>query len=388
MRVIGSNHRLTPPSQLQLAVACKEEIFACLLDLQASYRINGAILLATCNRIEIILDTSPKNYDGLDEAILGEHANMVLHEFTGADATHYLLRVATGLESMVRGEEQILGQLREAFKMAEEHGLLSSTLRNLRTQLMAAARETRQRAGMARCRVSVAALAARQLEPTGRRFAIVGAGETGRLAIEALINRGFSNLTIVNRTFERATSLARHFGIEAMSLADFLEQSQHYGPKPWDAVLLAIESRGPIFFARHAANLRAVVDVSMPSVLDDSIREVDGLEVFDLDSIAKLVDAETGRRLTTLETAESMVRARSRALHDNLISATEGSRAHLGQIMEQHLDTARQELQDVLGNKLSHLSNVDQELVRDVIIRTTKRNAHLHLKDVRNLSKS
>ena len=381
--LLGTNYRLTPPSQLQLAVGRKEEIFARLVSLHEANRVRGAILVGTCNRLEVILDLSEDAERVTDQEIFGEHIAMVLHDFEERDATHYLLRVATGLESMVRGEEQILGQLREAFKVSDEHGMLSPSMRNLRNLLMSSARETRRSAGMAKCKVSVASVAARHLEPAGRRFAVVGAGETGRLAIEALINRGYSDLTIVNRTAQRAAALARHFGIQALSLSDFLRQSEADGPKPWDAVLFAIEAPRPVFFARHARGLRAVVDVSMPCVLDDSTREIEGLEVCDLDGIASLVDSETSKRQATLDAADAIVRARSATLHEKLMAAGSGHQAHLGQIMDLHLDTANEEMQALLSSKLSHLSSGDQELVRQVILRTTKRNAHLHLKDVR-----
>ena len=280
MRVIGTSHKLTPPSQLQRAVAGKQEIFAHLLSLQATHKIQGAILLATCNRLEIILD-SPSSTDDQDllEPVLRDHSNINLHAFDGQEATHYLLRVATGLDSMVQGEEQVLGQLREAFKTSEEHGLLSPALRNLRTQLIAVARETRQQAGMAKSTVSVASLATRQLEAHGQRIAIVGAGETGRLAIESLIKRGFTKLTIVNRTFQRADALAQHFNIQALSLADFLSISETSDKPDWDSVLFAIDSEQPVFFARHAKGLRAVIDISMPCILDASVRGLDGLAV-------------------------------------------------------------------------------------------------------------
>ena len=389
MRVIGTSHKLTPPSQLQRAVARKQEIFAYLLGLQASRKIHGAILLATCNRLEIILDSSPTSDDrDLLEPVLSEHSNLNLHSFSGLEATHYLLRVATGLDSMVQGEDQVLGQLREAFKASEEHGLLSPRLRNLRTQLIAVARETRQQAGMAKSNVSVASLATRQLEAHGQRIAIVGAGETGRLAIESLIKRGFTKLTIVNRTFPRAHALAQHFNIQALPLAEFLSMSEASDNSDWDSVLFAIDSRQPIFFARHAKGLRAIVDISMPCILDASVRDIDGLAVCDLDDIAKIVETETDKRSNQLGSVEKILQARSSTLHDKLMAASQGSHIHLGQIMDQHLDTAMQELQAVLSNKLSHLSNGDQKLIREVIIRAAKRNAHLHLKDVQELSKS
>jgi len=385
-RVLGTNHKLTSPSQLQSAVGRKEEIFARLVSLHESRRLHGAILVATCNRLEVVLDLNPDAEGVTEREIFGEHIAMALHDFDGRDATHYLLRVATGLESMVRGEEQILGQLREAFKASDEHGLLSPRLRNLRNLLVSSARETRRSTGMTKTKESVASVAARHLEPSGRRFAIVGAGETGRLAIEALLNRGYSDLTVVNRTVQRANALARHFGIQALSLADFLEQSEASGPKPWDAVLFAIQAPQPVFFARHARGLRAVIDVSMPCVLDGSVRSLADLKVCDLDGIAKIVESETGRRQATLEAADAIVRARSSTLHDKLAAAGSGHQAHLGQIMELHLDTANEEMQTLLSNKLSHLSRGDRELIREMILRTTKRNAHLHLKDIRERS--
>jgi glutamyl-tRNA reductase len=101
---------------------------------------------------------------------------------------------------------------------------------------------------MAKSTVSVASLATRQLEAHGQRIAIVGAGETGRLAIESLIKRGFTKLTIVNRTFQRADALAQHFNIQALSLADFLSISETSDKPDWDSVLFAIDSEQPVFF--------------------------------------------------------------------------------------------------------------------------------------------
>ena len=388
MRIFGSNHRLTPPSQLQEALACKEEIFARLLQLQTQGRIRGAALLVTCNRLEIILDTDSHGFEdpNLVGQILAEHGNIALHDSSAQAATHHLLRISTGLESMVRGEDQILGQVREAFKHAERHGLLSPALRVLQTKLLAAARETRRRAGLAKCKVSVASLAARQLEKSGRRFVVVGAGETGRLAIEALVKRGYTDLLVVNRTLSRAQALADHFGIAAQSLADFLTAAER-GPLPWDGILFAVHSTTPFFHARHTTGLRVVVDVSLPSVFDFSVRKVEELEVLDLDAIAGLVEAEGESRRSRLKVATELVKARAQDLHQSLSEACSGANTHLSSIVDQHLETATQELDELLETKLSHLAEADQEQVRRAILRTTKRNAHLHLKHVRELSR-
>ena len=388
MRVFGSNHRLTPPSQLQKALACKEEIFARLLQLQNQEQIRGAVLLATCNRLELILDTDARGDEdpNLVGQILAENGDIALHDSSAEAATRHLLRVTTGLESMVRGEDQILGQVREAFKHSERHGLLSPALRVLQSKLVAAARDTRRRAGLAKCKVSVASLAAKQLERSGRRFVIVGAGETGRLAIDALVKRGFTDLLVVNRTFSRAQALADHFGIKAQSLSDFLAAAED-GPVPWDGILFAVHSGAPFFHARHASGLRAVVDVSLPSVFDSSVHEVADLEVLDLDAIAGLVEAEGESRRSRLKVATELVKARAKDLHQSLSDTCSGANTHLSAIVDQHIETAMQELDELLGSTLRHLTETDQEQVRRAILRTTKRNAHLHLKHVRELSR-
>ncbi|MHC4512573.1 MAG: glutamyl-tRNA reductase [Planctomycetota bacterium] len=388
IRVIGSNHLLLLPSRLQQVVADKEQIFARLLSLQTRKRIRGAILLTTCNRLEIVVDTEQVDDPRLVHEILDAKADTPIHEASEAEAAHYLLRVASGLESMARGEDQILGQIREAFKTAERHDLLSPQLRLLRTQLVAAARDTRCRTGMSKSKVSVASLAVRQLQQSGRRLVVVGAGETGRLAVETLIKRGFTDLLIVNRTLLKAQNLARHFGVRAMRLSDFLTACEHNDPKPWHGVLFAVDSHRPIFFDRHARGLRMVVDVSMPSILDASVHSVPGLEVMDLDTIARCVQEEGRRREASLKVADELVKAKAKCLHRSLAEAESGTSVRFAEIFERDLDTAMQELQTVLSTQLGHLSHVDQETVRQLVLRSTRRNAHFHLKEVKELSRS
>jgi glutamyl-tRNA reductase len=384
IRVIGSSHHLAPPSRLQEAVSQKERLLGRLVRLRTENRINGAILLATCNRLEVVLDVNEHPRSVTHEDLLGAGVALACHEFGGSEATQYLLRVATGLDSMVRGEDQILGQWREAFKQAQTHGLLSPVLRVLRTQLVATARETRQQTGLTKIHVSVASLAARQIEQSGQDVVVLGAAETGRLAVETLVKRGKCRITLVNRTASRAEALARHFGIEAMSLEEFLSVAET-APR-WSGILAAVNSKQPLLDARHVRGMKMIVDVSMPSVIAENVRSVDGLTVLDLDAIAKIVQDEGQRRTAALDTAEDIVVGRARALH---VALTEtGGGTHLARIVEQHVETAMQELQSLLETKLRHLSDGDQDQVRQAVLRTTRRNAHLHVQDVRERSRA
>ncbi|MCB9869070.1 MAG: hypothetical protein H6836_00535 [Planctomycetes bacterium] len=378
---------MTAPSELGRVSADQAAVFAQLLDLHRRGAIEGAILLATCNRVEVIIEADAEEGPQAVAGLLSGYPGVALEHHRDQAASRFLLRVATGLESVVRGEEQILGQLRDAFKTAEDHGLLSPRLRVLRQSLVAAARDLRQRAGLVRCQVSVASLAARQLEAAGRRLAVVGAGETGRLAIEALVKRGFRDLCVVNRTLARAQALADHHGLTAMSLEEFLDGTAT-GRIAFDGVLLAVHSRSPLLGRAHAGAFRRIVDASMPTVVDPAVRDLASVEVIDLDSLAALVQDEGERRSAQLELAETLVDARARTLHDAVEQAASGSTRRLAAIADKHLETAMQELHTVLSTKLRHLSESDREQVRRVMVRTVRRTAHLHLTDVREYSRT
>lgn len=376
--VLGSNHRLTAPSRLQAAVIRQEEILGQLVSLQATGTICGGVLLATCNRLEVILDSEPSPdtlglFDGLPD--------VAMHQVRDEEAVIYLLRVATGLESMVRGEDQILGQLREAFKVAASHCLLSAPLRMLRTRLFEAARDIRKRTGLSQSRVSVAALAARHLARARGPLAVIGAGETGRLALETLVRSGHKDLLVVNRTYDRARALAQHFGCEAMSLRDFLAARARSDAPHLEGILLAVHSQEPILHAAHVRGVALLIDVSMPSAVAPDVRTAPGLQVLDLDAIAGLVRAEDTRRNHNLEVADDLIESRGRHLHKAL---TGGSRG-LQTVISQHVAGALNEWTQAVRTKLKHLCEDDQEQIRQLVLRAAKRNAHLHLTDLKQL---
>lgn len=380
--VLGSSHRLTAPSRLQTAVSRQEEILGQLIALQAEGTICGAVLLATCNRLEVVLDAEP---DPGSLGLFDDLTDVALHQLRDQEAVIYLLRVAAGLESMVRGEDQILGQLREAFKVAASHCLLSSPLRMLRTRLFEAAREIRKRTGLSQSRVSVAALAARKLAGAPGtnigRLAVIGAGETGRLALETLVRCGHENLLVVNRTYDRARALARHFGCEAMSLRDFLAARARSDAPRLGGILSAVHTQEPVLHAAHVRGVRLLIDVSMPSALASDVHDVPGLEVLDLDAIAKMVAVEDARRNHNLEVADDLVRSRGKHLYKTL----SGGRNGLHTVVNQHVDGALSEWTAAVRTKLRHLCKDDQEQVRQLVLRAARRNAHLHLTDLKQL---
>ncbi len=407
LTLIGIDHQEVAPSRLEVLSSESERIRARLVDLREQGAVRGAVLLSTCNRVEAVLDVAEGvSAEGVgaegasdrlaEDRYLAElllegrtrdaEGELPLHVLADRAGVAHMLRVATGLESMVLGEEQILGQISRAFQVSEELGLMSRPLHMLRTRLLNAARELRQRTGFSKTR-SVAALAADKLAAAGKRLCVVGAGETARLALDVLRRRGVENPLVVNRTLDKAQALARHFGGEAMGLAAF-RKARENGEVQVDGVLLAIHSPTPVFGIEHAAGVKTVVDVSQPSVVAEELRTLEacagGCEVLDLDGIAALAAEETAALREVAEVGRAQAEARAEQIWADLVDR----RAHLGKVVDLHVENALSELDKALRGSLQHLADDDRDQLRKLFEKTARRNAHFHLRDLRQLQPS
>lgn len=369
----GSNHKLEPLPRLQKLVARREEIFADILAMQERGRVRGGVLLTTCNRVEILLDGAEQDRPIATE-LLGSGLKTL--ELRGRDAVTHLLGVATGLHSMVLGEEQILGQLSRAFQEAESHGLLTRSLHMLRTRILATARDIRQRTGMADTQVSVACLGARRLITAGPRLGVVGVGEVGRQALEELSRLGARDVLVVNRTLKRAEKLAAHYGFRACSLSQFRES-----PPAVDGLLLAVDSPEPLITPEHACGLRMVVDLSLPSVLGSGLDGVPELTVLQLDDIGRIAAREAEGRASAADIAMKLVAARGKQIHRELDSG----RIRLSTVIERHVNNALEELEQAFQSDLSHLTSPDRKVLKLVLERLARRNAHFHIQDLKEM---
>jgi len=384
LTLTGSDFSRVPPSRLRALSQDSEHIRARLVELRASGHIQGGFLLSTCNRVEVLLDLpaehdSSVSPDDVARTVFGDIGELPLRQLHGQDCVRHLLSVATGLESMVLGEEQILGQLSRSFALSEELGLMSRALHMLRTRIMAAARDLRRRTGLTRADRSVGAVAADELVKAGPALMVVGAGETARLALDVLRRRNAKDVWIVNRTFEKAEALARHYGGRAMSLADYLA-----APPRVDGVLFAVHSDRPLLTPDRCSGLRRVIDISQPSVVDPAIRDVESLELVDLDALGGLLADEASR----LEEIAAVGRAQVAAQAEGLWSQITNRGADLGRVVDLHVESALEELERALRGSLAHLGEAEQAAVRQLVLKTAKRNAHFHLKDLRQLART
>jgi glutamyl-tRNA reductase len=362
---------------LEALTATKATVLAELAKRHEKGEILGALLISTCNRFEILIDQHPEK--PVDPRQFMSAGRTTMLQLQGRAAVEHLLRVTVGLESIVAGEDQIQGQVRRAFKEAEDLNLLSRNLHMLRNRTLAAAKDVRRSVGLSAKKISLPALGADLLLENANSLAIVGAGETARIAIDVLRRKFSGELWIINRSLDRAEKLAAHFDARAMSLEEFLQQ-----PPEVDGILFAVYSDRLLLKAGQIPSLEVVVDLCMPSVLEPSLQQEPGLKIWDLNTIRERAARESRSRDSALTACASLIEAQCSALWHDLTS----DESRFNRVIDMHLESAVAEYEHAARGRLRHLSARDQDIIKRLIIKSAKRNAHYHLKDLRNLAVS
>ncbi|MDH5307510.1 MAG: glutamyl-tRNA reductase, partial [Myxococcales bacterium] len=313
--LVGMNHRSAPLEvRERLAV---EDPAPMLRKLLASEEIDEAVLLSTCNRIEVVVLT--RNADaarmrlgsffrrdlaGSDDGAIARALDESLYEHRDGDAMRHVLRVTSALDSMVVGEPQILGQTKEAYRAAVECGASGPILDRLFQRAFATAKRVRNDTRIAEGSVSVARVAvslARQIfeELEDKRALLVGAGEMIEMALAALRDNGLQRAAVANRTAERAARLAVEFGATAHGLDELpalLVES--------DVVLTCIGGDRPILTrevvktALHArrSSPMFIIDIGVPRNVDPAIDEFDEVYRYDIDDLVGVANENAEER--------------------------------------------------------------------------------------------
>ncbi len=323
--LLGMNHRTAPIEvRERFAAAQPEPLLRKLIDRP---EIAEATLLSTCNRVEIVVTTP--NPDGVEHVLLdffardlagGElPASASLKEMTylrrGREAVEHVFRVASSIDSMVVGEPQILGQVKDAYREAIEAGSCGAVLSRLFQRSFATAKRVKNETGIAQRPVSVARVAvdlARQIFEhfEDKSALLIGAGEMIEAALVALDDHGLGTRRVANRTAAHAEALARRFSGTAHGLDEvdaLLADS--------DVVLTCIGGDGPILtresvgrslVARRGKPL-FLIDIGVPRNIDPGVHELDSAYLYNLDDLQEIATANERERRLESERAERIV---------------------------------------------------------------------------------
>ncbi|MDN5923913.1 MAG: glutamyl-tRNA reductase [Xanthomonadales bacterium] len=318
---LGVNH-LTAPVSLRERVAFAPEITqAALTDLTHVDGVDEALILSTCNRTEVFCSV----VDGAEEQPahwLYQHHQLppgkldqCLYHYNEDSAVRHLFRVATGLDSLVLGEPQILGQVKEAYQIARTAGSLGTPMDRLMQSTFAVAKQVRSETQIGSQSVSVAFTAVRLAEQVFADLSqacvlLIGAGDTIELAARHLHERKVRRLIVANRTLENAHVLASQFGGYAIALADL---PQHLAEA--DIVIASTASQHPLLSREVIAQALSsrrhrpmfLVDLGMPRDIDPGAAGLRDVFLYDIDDLRQVIEDHRRSRENAAREAEAII---------------------------------------------------------------------------------
>jgi len=288
--------------------------------------VREGMILSTCNRTELLAHSEGhasregaeaiRRFLACERNFPPQELDRYCYRMAGRDAVHHLFRVAASLDSLVLGEAQILGQVKNAYQTAQRAGSIGAVLDPLLRRALGVAKKVRSETGIARHPLSVSSAAvslARTIfeDLEGRRVLLIGAGKMGELAARALVERGADSVVITNRSAPRALELAQSFGgtvepferlLETLERVDIVISSTS-APEPilrFEDVARLIRARKnrPIFF----------IDIAVPRDIETRVNTIDNVYLYDLDDLAGVVSAGHAEREAAAKRAEDLVR--------------------------------------------------------------------------------
>ena len=378
--ILGINHRTAPVALREKVAFSEERLLAALRALREEVGVAEAVILSTCNRTEVYWAGSASGAE-LSKWLERHHGNNLdlassLYVHQEQRAVEHAFSVASGLDSMVLGEAQILGQLKDAYRVAQEAGSTGPALNKLFQAAFSAAKRVRSETRIGENAVSIASatvsLARRVYSDLSAHTALmVGAGDMNALVARHFISAGVKRMAIANRTLSRAQTLAAELEAHAVGL-EHLEKELAQA----DIVIACTASREPLITKSAAETaIRArrrrpifMVDLAVPRDIDPAVADLEDVYLFSIDDLQQLIDenrqqrevaAGGARLLIDEEVARFLTESRA---HD-AGPAIRALRQHADEIRVQTLEQARRllaagksadEVMDFLANTLTN----------------------------------
>jgi len=378
LQLIGVNHNSAPVEvrerlaipEWRLAEACRQ--------LAEHPGVEEGMILSTCNRVELIAHL--KNGSGDLRAFLRDYFQLDLnqferhlYEYREQDAIRHVFRVAASLDSMVLGEPQILGQVKEAYATARAVGAVRAQLDQLLTRAFAVAKRVRTETAVGSSAVSVASVAVELAKKIfgnlkGKQVYLVGAGKMSELAARHLLAHGCTSIFVANRTYDRAAYLAEKFDGQAIHFEELYETCDR-----GDIVITSTGAphaifrpeHGELFLSRRKNRPMFFIDIAVPRDVDPEMNKLDGIFVYDIDDLQQAVSAHVADRKKEADRAEAII--------DSEVERFQARIQTLDVVptivsLQDHLETIRQAEIDRVRGRLGPLTP-DQEMAVDALTR-------------------
>jgi glutamyl-tRNA reductase len=384
--LVGTSHNRAP-------VELREQMFVSAAEnRELVERLAGddveAVVLSTCNRTEIYLvHGDEETAAGRAFAELSALAGMTeteiassLYTLTDDAAALHAFRVAAGLDSLIPGEAQILGQVRSAYELARAAGTAGPVLHRLFRQALRVGRRVRNETAIGENPASISSAAAELAERVfgsleGRRILILGAGKMSDLATVNLVSRGVESVFVANRSAERAERLASRFGGRAVGLDEVEQELEHA-----DVVVASTSARGFVLSAAQVERAMAkrrgrpifFIDIAVPRDVDPAVNEIEGCYLYDVDDLERVVEESVAGRKEEAVRAEAIVAEEAQAFRDwqlslDVVPAIASLRALAESIREAELERAEGRLGTLSPSQRRAVESLTAQIVNKLL---------------------
>src|SRR5712691_8217412 len=319
LAIVGLSHKTAPVEIRERLAFNSDALRQALTSLVSGQDVTEAIILSTCNRVEVMAESPDDrlireflcDFHQISHDSVSKH----LYSFRNVDAIRHVFRVAASLDSMMIGEPQILGQVKEAYRIATDAGTVGMHLSALMNRAFAVAKKVRSETGISQSAVSVSYAAvelARKIfgDLSGKVVMIIGASKMGELAAKHLKRAGVSSVLVTNRTFERAVELAQVFEGAAVPFEHFTDHI--------DRADIVISSTGAPHFIMTRALAEQIIhrrknkpmffiDIAVPRDIDPAVNEIDNAFLYDIDDLQQVIDSNLKERMKEASRAEEII---------------------------------------------------------------------------------
>jgi glutamyl-tRNA reductase len=319
LALVGVSHKTAPVEIRERLAFNNDALRRALETLIVRQEVSEAMILSTCNRVEVVAESADERlireflceFHKIPSDVVSKH----LYSFRNVDAIRHVFRVAASLDSMMIGEPQILGQVKEAFRVAADAGTVGMHLSALMNRAFAVAKKIRSETGISQSAVSISYAAvelARKIfgDLSGKTVMIIGASKMGELAAKHLRRNGVSSVLVTNRTFERAVELAQVFEGAAVPFEHFTDHI--------DRADIVISSTGAPHFILNKTLVEQIIhrrknkpmffiDIAVPRDIEPSVNEIDNAFLYDIDDLQQVIDENLKERLKEATRAEEII---------------------------------------------------------------------------------
>jgi glutamyl-tRNA reductase len=388
--IVGVSHKSAPIAVRERFALPKDRVKDFLLELVGRPEVGEALMVSTCNRVEIVaaarggseLERVASSCRHALQALAPDAPDDGLYSLTGGEAVRHLFQVSSSLDSLVLGEPQILGQVKDAYELARGAGTVGAVLHRALSRAIHAAKLVRSQTNVGSGQVSVPTVAAdlaRRIfgELRGHSVLLVGSGEMAETVARLLVFAG-TRLLVIGRNPEKVQALVDAVGGEPRLWSDLAASLAEV-----DIVISSTSAPGfvierdPVARARRSRRGQSqfYIDLAVPRDIDPSIEDLDGVFLYNIDDFSRVVSESLASRWREAERAREIIDAEAKSF-DRWVDAEQATptivalRAHIRRAL-------RLELERTLGGRLRHLAGADRAALETMLEASVNRLLHL-----------